>query len=1624
MQSNSGTTFLTIPANAQLIQQQKLQQQQHSQSSANQSTLIANQQTSQQSLRFHHQKPRLMMIATNAAHHQMINAASGGNEQMTAVSSVSTMGNPTIVSSPSGGTFIIANVPASSLQNAVTSSAAGTTMMTAVSQSNVSPGVQLGGNRKQIFLATKSNSFPVSSALSAGAIVRFANQSLVNAGVGASSSSSSTPNLVPSQTVKLVSSSSQQTLNQSNQNFQQSLQQQSTITTQHQQQLLSSVSAIVNTSPNKSSQHTLLPTSTASPSLLHQSTTMQLNQSLSISNSNTNSNNNNNFSINQPASVSIAPSISIASSSSSSSSPIRATKSLHQQSEQLLLTPVVASSMQSSSTSVTNLNPQQFHKSFQVQATGSISKNNPSSLLLNKLSQRQHSTTVNPPMYTKIALPTAATVSSCVSSPGNMVATKVPFHTKVSVTSDVVTKSGESVLDNATFVVKNQEVPLLLVDQQKSAAVAAPTTTFTKTTSADQSSTLQQKTEMITTGNKPQMHVNFKQSLSEMLSSNVESNTGGQQSRTSPDSVFMDDPGVGRTSTVNESSAPISPSYFLAPASAFDRSAKDPSPSAVQIDDVSRIDVRSFQEDSKIKIEKINSDDEKSGIKGTISAKKEPESSTVITSLTISSSTTTTSESTSMAKAVDTSSTTITQKSNSFYVIKHDYSQELPDHILDDDDEEDGDDDSDADDYGFYSSRPSHFLSGSIGSIGGTSKNPVSTNDRNSNMNKNPVPECDDLGKTTGNAPEKSSSSDFSAAKSIEESNSEVKLSVQTDSELSAKQESSSMINGDVSSQKSPSSSIDSDNEKSLIKPSTQSPPVSLSTTVPLSVASKSCPISTTVTTFSTNETNQTKDLTNIVSGIVNNELDETKVSKLPITSSDISNSSTVDKNQQILLSAPKPLASKSTTTTAAKSRRKTHSPSETSSSLLAPSNKDSTSLIISNSKIETRNESPSPNEKQQPQQQPVLVHFKHPTSQTLSTTSTAIQLTNTMNTFLTAATSSAATIADNNNTSSISTTTASMVTTTVPTPPNQKIRVVYNPPMYRTVLPTSTGGQQQQFPQIQLLSIKQSSSSSATPTSFKIISNKLPMVSQQGSSQPLLIPMAVSNNQGTVFSVKAPTSSAAITTNSISQSPTAATVQSDYLQEININNNKQSSSDSVDSSNLKTKDSEIIKNEEIDKKSDDIILLSDNSIDNGTKNDAFPTEPIIFSNLNEKTTESAITHQSSTEEIETKQTLSRQSLDTSILKPTSQTDNPPTTNKVTIQPQTSIARTVIMLPSGSDSISGSNVVILKAESSRLSKADNVVTTTTNSLSNSPLRRQILISKPTTHHHYSSNQDSTTQQQGSIYATKSATNNNKTVTATKTLPSILRQRKRKNDATTLSQQQVFQASTISTITIDPIKSSPSSIEQSVNVPVNTNDCSVLLSSESDEAESHSTPTVQHGSLTFKQHKYQSILSTSTMNDDIDATNVSDQIDSATQVTATTRPLKRARKSKITTIQQQHIGSMALPTSSPVYVNFVTNPCSDLQISKSNQDGKNETTPTVSTSRILRNSTTLTLQPSTQSPPKTIVKRGQRNQRTTSIPVQMNESTSVSVSLFPTTSTNTMNESIKLNDKPKRGNHHL
>lgn len=1670
IQSNSGTTFLTIPANAQLIQQQKLQQQQpQTSNSANQSTLMLNQQASQQSLRFHHQKPRLMMIATNpAAHHQMVNAATGASDQMAAVSSVTTMGNPTIVSSPSGGTFIIANVPASSLQNAVTSSATGASMMTAASPSTVSPGVQLGGNRKQIFLATKSNSFPVSSALSAGAIVRFANQSLVNSGGGASSSSSSTPNLVPStsQTVKLVSSSSQQTINQSNQNFQQPNQQQSTTTIQQQQQLLNTVSAVANTSPNKSSQHTLLSTSTT-PTLVHQSNTMQLSQSISIPTSNTNTSNNNSFSVNQPTSATIATTISIA-SPSSSSSPIRATKSLHQQSEQqLLLTPVVASTMaSSSSTSVANIIPQQFHKTFQVQATGSVSKNNPSSLLLNKLSQRQHSATVNPPMCTKIALPTAVTVSSCVSSPGTMMATKVPFHAKVSVTADIPTKSEESVLDNATFVVKNQEVPLVLVDQQKSAAVSAPTTTFTKTTSSDQSSALQQKTEMVMTGNKQQSQVNFKQSLSKMLSGNVEGNGGNeeQQSRTPPDSVFLDDSGVGRMSAVSESSAPISPSYFLAPASAFDRSTKDPLNSTIQHDDYTRIDCKSTT-DSKIE-EKTNVDGKKSDVIITTSTKNKAESSMVTTTAAIfPSSTTTTSGSTSMMKTlVDTSSAISSQRSNSFYVIKHDYSQELPDHILDDD-EEDGEDDSDADDYGFYSSRPSHFLSGSIGSIGGgggssnsasVSKSSMPTNDFNQNSKKNLSSESDQLEKAPGNVAKKLSTSDSLTTKSIQESNQEVISSIKTDSQLTTKQSSSVeekqeeqqkcqqqesamtlIINGDISSQESPSTSIDSDIEKPLIKQSAQSPAVSLSTTVPSSIASKSHPLATTVTNFTTNESFQTKDSTNTTSSVVLDELDEPKVFK-PQTSlpsslkPEISNSSTFTKNQQISSSSNKHLASKSTATTA-KFRRKTSSPlSDVSSSLLTPSSKDSTLLISSNSNLETSHGAPSPNKKQQPQQQPVLVHFKHPTSQTLSTGST-IQLANTMNTFLTAPQTSSATNADNNISSVVPTTTATMLTTTVPSSPNQKIRVVYNSPLYRTVLPTSTGGQQQQFPQIQLLSIKQSPSSSATPTSFKLISNKLPMVGQQGSSQPLLIPMAVSNNQGTVFSVKAPTSSAAIAATTIAQSTTTTIVTSDYLQ--GISNNKQipsaeqrtqSFSDAMNSSNLKTIDSETLKNEEsIEKKSDDIINSSDNSVESTKMTDSISTEDPIRSNVNEKTKESVSAHQSSKEELESKLTPTQQIMDTTMMKSTLlQTDNPSTTNtKLAIQPQTSVARTVIMLPSGSDSIAGSNVVILKAESPLLSKADNTTTTTTsNSLSNSPLRRQILISKPATlhHHHYNSNQDltsntTTTQQQGSIYATKSSTNNSKTVTATKTLPSILRQRKRKND--TLSQQQVFHTSSISTITIDSVKSSSSSAEQTA--AVTTNDCSVLLSSESDDPESHSTPNVQHGSLSFKQQKYQSILSTSKMNDDIgiDSANVSDQTDSSTHTAAATRPLKRARKTKITTIPQQHIGSMALPTVSPVYVNFVTNPCSDLPTSESGQDDKNETAPTVTNSRILRNSTTLTVQPNTQPTPKTIVKRGQRNQRASSI--QMTESTNDSISLFTTTSVDTINESIKLNEKPKR-----
>ena len=62
-----------------------------------------------------------------------------------------------VVQTSSGGTFFIANVPSGNL-NCNTSVTSTSTTTTA--------GVQLAGNRKQIFLATKSNSFPVSSALS------------------------------------------------------------------------------------------------------------------------------------------------------------------------------------------------------------------------------------------------------------------------------------------------------------------------------------------------------------------------------------------------------------------------------------------------------------------------------------------------------------------------------------------------------------------------------------------------------------------------------------------------------------------------------------------------------------------------------------------------------------------------------------------------------------------------------------------------------------------------------------------------------------------------------------------------------------------------------------------------------------------------------------------------------------------------------------------------------------------------------------------------------------------------------------------------------------------------------------------------------------------------------------------------------------------------------------------------------------------------------------------------------------------------------------------------------------------------------------------------------------------
>lgn len=283
------------------------------------------------------------------------------------------------------------------------------------------------------------------------------------------------------------------------------------------------------------------------------------------------------------------------------------------------------------------------------------------------------------------------------------------------------------------------------------------------------------------------------------------------------------------------------------------------------------------------------------------------------------------------------------------------------------------------------------------------------------------------------------------------------------------------------------------------------------------------------------------------------------------------------------------------------------------------------------------------------------------------------------------------------------------------------------------------------------------------------------------------------------------------------------------------------------------------------------------------------------------------------------------------------------------------VPQTVHLMLPNTDSISSStssnsNVVILKTESSKSVEEPHIVQLNlANSPNNSPntIRRPIFITKPTIVSQSNVNQLQQPSQdlnvQPNIFATKST---GAAITATKTLPSILRQSKRKTE-------QIYHHPPTS-----QVSSSEHNIKLHQAASINYSNQATVDYAESTELEIQTTTKQTE----YVSHKPNSILTVmSSINDD---ENNSDATDS-TAVSIVPKPRKRARKSKVTMIQP---------------------PANDCDLSKSiliadndstsnEVEGEQKLDETSPTSRVLRNSN-----PSPVPQTKPTAKRAQRNNR--------------------------------------------
>lgn len=573
----------------------------------------------------------------------------------------------------STGTFIITNVNANCLSGGTSATSTSTT---------TTAGVQLSSNRKQIFLATKSNSFPVSSALSAGGLVNR---------LGANSTSSS-PSLNASP-VKFISQAATSQVPiciavSSNS---------STVS-------LSTIESSLATLAGKSSLGNIIPVS------------IQPENSASSMSSNVGPTDSTVFASSAPNSaVSLASVVT----------PMVATTPL-ESSVSLVNTPIATKATFASDTLASTCQPAL------ITASNSISQMSPvvrstsatlpaSSLLLNKLTQS----------------------SSILTPPPS----KVMPSTFVTLPNKTMTLPVQSPMQSPQ---PKQALPIKVENDMKDSisSLNASPRSFTGRPVGEPATVV---TNLLETESK--IHNLFSdvkkpppppksKSLARCLDDVFET----EGSATSKLDIFADDD--------PELSAPISPSYFLAPPSAFDKSSeakesqsndflvKSESTNSQAEASLSNVDLSTtpsgtLQKESTT-MASISSQgtasDSNLSLKTTTDAsfaslgRVTSPITTTMSSVTLSTEPTK-SDGLLSAKVSVTKSgteTLLSTRSNSydsvssyFMANKHSYSQDLPDHILEDEDGDDSDTDMDFS-LGIFP-KPRGFLSGSIGSIGGTS---------------------------------------------------------------------------------------------------------------------------------------------------------------------------------------------------------------------------------------------------------------------------------------------------------------------------------------------------------------------------------------------------------------------------------------------------------------------------------------------------------------------------------------------------------------------------------------------------------------------------------------------------------------------------------------------------------------------------------------------------------------------------------------------------------------------------------------------------------------------------------------------------------------------------------------